>query len=157
MNLKLVVAILMTAAMATYALAQDRSPVVTAAQMLVKIISSDPAKVETYCTIGVIGVQIEDANEAKDKKTADLLTQKMRGLEKQLGPEYLSLMHELEEMDPESDDVVEIEALLRPLDRSCAGTNGLKIIFIDNICSTGPLNVRLWLGRADNVSICRRY
>ena len=156
MNLKLVVAILMTAAMATYALAQDRSPVVTAAQMLVKIISSDPAKVETYCTIGVIGVQIEDANEAKDKKTADLLTQKMRGLEKQLGPEYLSLMHELEEMDPESDDVVEIEALLRPLDRSCAGTNGLKIIFIDNICSTGPLNVRLWLGRADNVSICRR-
>jgi hypothetical protein len=92
--------------------------------MLVKIISSDPAKVETYCTIGVIGVQIEDANEAKDKKTADLLTQKMRGLEKQLGPEYLSLMHELEEMDPESDDVVEIEALLRPLDRSCAGTTG---------------------------------
>jgi hypothetical protein len=124
MNLKLVVAILMTAAMATFALAQDRSPVVTAAQMLVKIISSDPAKVETYCTIGVIGVQIEDANEAKDKKTADLLTQKMRGLEKQLGPEYLSLMHELEEMDPESDDVVEIEALLRPLDRSCAGTTG---------------------------------
>jgi len=124
MNLKLVVAILMTAAMATYALAQDRSPVVTAAQTLVKIISSDPAKVETYCTIGVIGVQIEDANEAKDKKTADLLTQKMRGLEKQLGPEYLSLMHELEEMDPESDDVVEIEALLRPLDRSCAGTTG---------------------------------
>ena len=124
MNLKLVVAILMTAAMATYALAQDRSPVVTAAQMLVKIISSDPAKVETYCTIGVIGVQIEDANEARDKKTADLLTQKMRGLEKQLGAEYLSLMHELEEMDPESDDVVEIEALLRPLDRSCAGTTG---------------------------------
>ena len=124
MNLKLVVAILMTAAMATYALAQDRSPVVTAAQTLVKIISSDPAKVETYCTIGVIGVQIEDANEAKDKKTADVLTQKMRGLEKQLGPEYLSLMHELEEMDPESDDVVEIEALLRPLDRSCAGTTG---------------------------------
>ena len=124
MNLKLVVAILMTSAMATYARAQDRSPVVTAAQTLVKIISSDPAKVETYCTIGVIGVQIEDANEARDKKTADLLTQKMRGLEKQLGAEYLSLMHELEEMDPESDDVVEIEALLRPLDRSCAGTTG---------------------------------
>ena len=79
--------------MATYARAQDRSPVVTAAQTLVKIISSDPAKVETYCTIGVIGVQIEDANEARDKKTADLLTQKMRGLEKQLGGEYLSLMH----------------------------------------------------------------
>jgi hypothetical protein len=124
MNMKLIAAILMATAMATYARAQDRSPVVTAAQRLAKIISSDPAKVETYCTIGIIGVQIEDANEAKDKKTVDVLTQKMRGLEKQLGPEYLSLMHELEEMDPESDDVVEIEALLRPLDRSCAGITG---------------------------------
>ena len=104
MNLKLVVAILMTSAMATYARAQDRSPVVTAAQTLVKIISSDPAKVETYCTIAVIGVQIEDANEAKDKKTADVLTQKMRGLEKQLGPEYLSLMYGLQTMDLKSDD-----------------------------------------------------
>ena len=27
--------------------------------------------------------------EAKDKKTADVLTEKMRGLEKRVGPEYL--------------------------------------------------------------------
>lgn len=65
-------------------------------------------------------MQIEDGNEAKDKKTADVLTQKMGGLEKQLGPEYLSLMSGLQDIDPESDDGVEIEALLRPLDRSCA-------------------------------------
>jgi hypothetical protein len=100
--------------------AQTPSPVVTATQKVVKIISSDPAKAETYCAIGKLGVQIEDANEAKDKKTAHVLTQKMSGLEKQLGPEYLSLMHELQEVDPESDDGVEIEAMLRPLDRSCA-------------------------------------
>ena len=82
MNLKLIVAILVTTAMPVYAQAQDRNPVVTAAQRVVEIISSDPAKVETYCAIGKLGVQIEDANEAKDKKTADVLTQKMRGLEK---------------------------------------------------------------------------
>ncbi|MGC2052296.1 MAG: hypothetical protein WA665_02165 [Pseudolabrys sp.] len=92
----------------------------TATRRVVEIISSDPAKIETYCVIGKLGVQIEDANEAKDKKTADVLTQKMRGLEKQLGPEYLSLMNELQEIDPESDDGVEIEATLRPLDGSCA-------------------------------------
>ena len=120
MSLKLIVAILVTTAMATYLRAQDRNPAVTAAQRVVKIISSDPAKVETYCAIGKLGVQIEDANEAKDKKTADVLTQKMRGLEKQLGPEYLSLMNELQEIDPEIDDGVEIEATLRPLDGSCA-------------------------------------
>ena len=120
MNMKLIIAILVTTAMPVSAQAQDRNPVVTAAQRVVEIISSDPAKIETYCAIGKIGVQIEDANEAKDKKTADVLTQKMSGLEKQLGPEYLSLMYRLQEIDPESDDGVEIEAMLRPLDRSCA-------------------------------------
>ncbi|MGA7003155.1 MAG: hypothetical protein WBZ28_14580, partial [Pseudolabrys sp.] len=120
MHLKLIVAVLVTSTMLAYAQAQDPNPVVTTAQRVVEIISSDPAKIETYCAIGKIGVQIEDANEAKDNKTADTLTQKMRGLEKQLGPEYLSLMYGLQEIDPESDDGVEIEALLRPLDRSCA-------------------------------------
>ena len=70
MNLKLIVAILVTTAMPVYAQAQDRNPVVTAARRVVEIISSDPAKIETYCAIGKLGVQIEDANEAKDKKTA---------------------------------------------------------------------------------------
>ena len=120
MNMKLIVAILVTTAMPVYAQAQDRNPVVTAAQRVVEIISSDPAKVETYCAIGKLGVQIEDANEAKDKKTADVLTEKMKRLEKQLGPEYLSLMDGLQTIDPDSDDGLEIEAMLRPLDRSCA-------------------------------------
>ena len=45
----------------------------------------------------------------------------MRGLEKQLGPEYLSLMYgPQEKIDPESDDGVEIEAMLRLLDGPCA-------------------------------------
>ncbi|MGC1762204.1 MAG: hypothetical protein WA769_04435 [Pseudolabrys sp.] len=120
MHPKLVVAILVITAMPAHAQAQDRNPVVTAAQRVVKIISSDPAKVETYCAIGKLGVQIEDAMEAKDKKTADVLTEKMRGLEKRLGPEYLSLMSGLQEIDPETDDGVEIEAMLRSLDGPCA-------------------------------------
>ena len=120
MHPRLIVAIVVTIAMAVHAQAQEPNPVVTAARRVVKIISSDPTKIDTYCAIGKLGVQIEDANEAKDKKTADVLTQKMRALEKRLGPEYLSLMYGLQEIDPESDDGVEIEAMLRPLDRSCA-------------------------------------
>ena len=120
MHPRLIVAVVVTIAMAVYAQAQEPNPVVTAARKVVEIVSSDPAKIETYCAVGKLGVQIEDANEAKDKKTADVLTQKMRELEKQLGPEYLSLMYGLQEIDPESDDGVEIEAMLRPLNRSCA-------------------------------------
>ena len=68
MNMKLVVAILVATAMPVSAQAQDRNPVVTAAQRVVKIISSDPVKVETYCAIGKLGVQIEDATRQKTRK-----------------------------------------------------------------------------------------
>ena len=68
MNMKLIVAILVVTAMPAHAQAEDRNPVVTAAQRVVKIISSDPAKVETYCAIGKLGVQIEDAMRQKTRK-----------------------------------------------------------------------------------------
>ncbi|MGA7736745.1 MAG: hypothetical protein WCB22_15015 [Pseudolabrys sp.] len=120
MDPKLVVAILVATAVAVYARAQGPNQVATAARRVVEIISRDPAKIETYCAVGKLSVQIEDANGAKDKNTADVLTEKMKRLEKQLGPEYLSLMYGLQTIDPDSDDGLEIEAMLRPLDRSCA-------------------------------------
>ncbi|MGB8557560.1 MAG: hypothetical protein WCD62_03790 [Pseudolabrys sp.] len=120
MDPKLVVAILVATAVAVYARAQGPNQEATAARRVVEIISRDPAKIETYCAVGKLSVQIEDANGAKDKKTADVLTEKMKRLEKQLGPEYLSLMYGLQTIDPDSDDGLEIEAILRPLDRSCA-------------------------------------
>ena len=67
---KLIVVILVTTAMAVHARAQEPHPVVTAARRVVEIISSDPAKIKIYCALGKLGVQVEDANEAKDKKTA---------------------------------------------------------------------------------------
>ncbi|MGA9280277.1 MAG: hypothetical protein WBW00_03110 [Pseudolabrys sp.] len=120
MHPKLVVAILVATAVAVYARAQGPNQVATAARRVVETISRDPAKIETYCAVGKLSVQIEDANGAKDKKKADVLTEKMKRLEKQLGPEYLSLMDGLQTIDPDSDDGLEIEAMLRPLDRSCA-------------------------------------
>ena len=120
MTPKLIVAILAISAIPVCAPAQDASPPVAAARKVVGIINSDPAKIAIYCDIGKLGEQIEDANEKKDRKTADVLTLKMRELEKQLGPEYVSLLTGLQDIDPESDDGVEIEATLRPLDRACA-------------------------------------
>ena len=111
MHPKLVVAILVATAVAVYARAQGPNQVATAARRVVEIISRDPAKIETYCAVGKLSVQIEDANGAKDKKTADVLTEKMKRLEKQLGLEYLSLMDGLQTIDPDSDDGLEIEAM----------------------------------------------
>jgi hypothetical protein len=120
MDPRVIVAVLAITAMPVYVQAQDASAPVAAVQKVVKIISGDQAKIEIYCAIGKLGVEIEDANEAKDRKTADALTLKMRELEKQLGPEYVSLMYGLQNIEPDSDDGVEIEATLRPLDKACA-------------------------------------
>ena len=120
MTPKLIVTVFAMSAMPVYAQAQDPNPLVTTARIVADTISSDPAKIETYCAIGKLSDQIEDANEKKDSKTADELTQKMKELEERLGPEYGSFMNGLQNIDPESDDGVEIEATLRALNRSCA-------------------------------------
>ena len=123
MNLKSVVAILVVAAVPVCA--QARNPGAAKltradAQKAVKIISSDKAKTQTFCDIGKLGEQIEDANEKRDGKTADELSQKMKELEKKLGPEYVTLIDGLQDIDPESDDGVDIQAALAALDKSCA-------------------------------------
>jgi hypothetical protein len=122
MNLKLIVAILVIAAVPVCAQAQNPSAAKLRvdAQKVVKIISSDKAKTQTFCDIGKLGEQIEEANEKKDGKTADELSQKMKELEKKLGPEYVTLMDGLQDIDPESDDGVDIQAALAALDKPCA-------------------------------------
>jgi peptidoglycan hydrolase CwlO-like protein len=123
MNLKLIAAILVIGAVPVCAQAQNPSAAKSTradAQKVVKIISSDKAKTRTFCDIGKLGEQIEEANEKRDRKTADELSQKMKELEKKLGPEYVTLMDGLQDIDPESDDGVDIQAALAALDKSCA-------------------------------------
>ena len=124
MNLKLIVTILVITAVPVRAQTQPPSAakVVTRAdvQKVARIIRGDKAKTQTYCDIGKLGGQIEEANQKKDSKTADELSQKMKELEKKLGPEYVVLMDGLQDIDPESDEGAEIEAALVLLDKLCA-------------------------------------
>ena len=102
MNQKLIVAILVIAAVPVCAQAQKPSAVTKAdAQKVIKIISGHKAKSHTYCDIVKLGDQIEQAGEKKDTKKADELSQKIDELGKQLGPEYVALMDGLRDIDPE--------------------------------------------------------
>ena len=65
MHPKLVVASLVATAVAVYARAQGANQVATAARRVVEIISRNPAKIETYCAVGKLSVQIEDAKRGK--------------------------------------------------------------------------------------------
>ena len=95
MTVKVVVAILLIAAVPAYAQAQSPSvPRVSKgdAQKVVTIISGDKAKTQTYCDMQKFALRIEEAHKKKDGKTVNELSQKIEILEKTLGPEYLALI-----------------------------------------------------------------
>jgi ATP-dependent 26S proteasome regulatory subunit len=85
MNPKLIIAILMIVALPLCAQAQKPSAAkVTkaAVQKVVKIISGDKAKTQTYCDIGKLNEQIEEADEKKDIKKTEELSQQIDALGK---------------------------------------------------------------------------
>lgn len=123
MNPKLIVAVFVIAAVPVYAQAQKPSTAkVTTAdvQKVVTLIGGDKAKTQTYCDIGKLNEQIEEANEKKDIKKTEELSQQIDALGKKLGPEYAALMDGLQEVDPESEDGKKIGLMFEPLDRLCA-------------------------------------
>jgi peptidoglycan hydrolase CwlO-like protein len=123
MNLKLIVAILAIAAVPVCALAQKpgAAKVTKAdAQKVVKLISADKAKTQTYCDIAKLGDQIEQADQKKDNKKIDELSKKMDEMSQKLGPEYVALMDGLQDMDPNSKEGEDIGLTLEALDKLCA-------------------------------------
>jgi len=122
MNVKLIVAILAIAFVSVCAQAQQPSgaKVKTDVQNVVKIISGDKAKTQTYCQIDELSDQVTQAAQKKDDKKVEELSRKIDELEGTLGPEYVALVKELEEVDPNSLDGQEISSAIDALDRLCA-------------------------------------
>ena len=121
MNLKLTVAILAIAVVPVCAQAQQPSgaKVKADAQNVIKIISGDKAKTQTYCQLDELSDQVTQALRKKDNKKAEELSRKMDELEGRLGPEYVALANELEEVDPNSQDGQEISSAMDALDKLC--------------------------------------
>ena len=136
MNFKLIVAVLAIATVPVCVQAQvpnspkpskpakaaPAAPVTTtaAAQKVVKSISGDKAKTQTYCDIVKLGSQIEDAEQKKDMNKIDELNKKMDEMATKLGPEYVALMTRLDDIDPNSKEALEVGSALETLDKLCA-------------------------------------
>ena len=124
MNLRLIVAILVIAAVPVYAQAQKSSAAKVTkadAQRVLKIISGDKAKTQTYCDMNKLGEQIEQANEKNDNKMVNELSEKLEALGEKLGPEYTALMDGLPDIDLDFEVAQEIESVLLSLDELCMG------------------------------------
>ena len=122
MNLKLTVAILAIAVVPVCAQAQQPSgaKVKADAQNVLKIISGDKAKTQTYCQLDELSDQITQALQKKDNKKVEELSRKMDELEGRLGPEFVALARELEEVDPNSQEGQDISSAMDALDELCA-------------------------------------
>jgi type II secretory pathway component GspD/PulD (secretin) len=117
MNVKVVVAILLIAAVPLCAQAQKPGAVTRAdAQRVLKTISGDKAKTRTYCDIAKLVNKITEG----DEEQTDGLYEKIDELGKKLGPEYAALMDRLQDIDPDSEIVQEIDSMFAALDKLCA-------------------------------------
>jgi hypothetical protein len=121
MNRLLIVAILVICTVPLYARAQqpDAAKLKADAQKVVSIIEGDKAKSQTYCEIADLSDQIDEADQEKDSKKAEELSQQLNELEKNLGPEYLALTGALNNLDRNSRDAQEISSILEHLDDLC--------------------------------------
>jgi hypothetical protein len=121
MNIMVMIAILVISAMPAHAQGQQPSSVKLKedAQSVVKIISGDKSKMQTYCEIADLGDQVDQAVQEQDTKKAEELSQKMNELGEKLGPEFVALADGLKNMDPNSQDGQEIGSILDKLDEFC--------------------------------------
>ena len=118
MNLMSRVAVLAISAVPMCAQAQQWGVVKlnSDAQNIVKIISGDKVKTQTYCEIGELDDEI---NEEQGSSKAEELSQKVDKLVEKLGPEYIALVSALKDINPNSQDGQEIGSILGRLDDLC--------------------------------------
>jgi hypothetical protein len=121
MNLRSIAVILVTIGTSVSALAQEPSAANLKAdtQNVVKIISSDKAKVQAYCDAVKLGERMDQAEQNNDRKAAEELFKKLDELSQKLGPEYAALMERLQDLDPNSAVGLEISSTLATLDNLC--------------------------------------
>jgi len=123
MNRLLIIATLVIAAVPLYAHGQEPNAAIlkAEAQEVVSLISGDKLKTQTYCEIGDLSEQLDQAEEDKDKDSQRVgdLSQKIGKLEEKLGAEYIALVRGLRDIDPNSRDGQEIDSIIEKLDVFC--------------------------------------
>jgi hypothetical protein len=126
MKFKAVLTVALFAAFPVLAQAQQNPPAAnmpkpTAAdiQKLVQTIGADKAKLKTYCDIGALQDQMDQAEKKKDQKALQTLGAKADAMGKQLGPDYEKVMGGLDQVDPNSAEGKKFTAMFEPLFKQC--------------------------------------
>jgi hypothetical protein len=109
----------------------DAADLKAEARNAVGTIGADKHKTQTYCEILDLERQLADQEENntkkknkkkdkdKDKKKAEALSQKINQLQKQVGPEFVTLDNILKRLDLTSPDGREIALIIQSLNQTC--------------------------------------
>jgi hypothetical protein len=128
MKLKLVLAISAFAAMAAFGQAKQGetpptapTPTLAQVQKVVQIISGNKTKLQQYCDIATkLDPQIVEAVQKNDPNTLEALVKQADDLAQKIGPEYVTMMDGLPQIDENSSEGKQITAALDSLDKLCA-------------------------------------
>ena len=117
----LIVAILVISTAPLYAQRQQQNvtKLKADARNLVGIIGSDKTKTQTYCQIGELSEQLDQAVQEKDIKKAKALVERIAELNKKMGPEFAALTDIEKHVDLNSRDGQEIASIVASLGESC--------------------------------------
>jgi DNA repair ATPase RecN len=118
MNRLLIVGFLLISTVPLYAQGQqpNAAKLKADAQDVVKIISGDKLKSQIYCEIREL---TDEAEQEENPTKTDELSEKIDNLEGKLGPEFITLVHALTDIDAHSQDAHEIRSILAALDDLC--------------------------------------
>ena len=121
LNGLLIVAILAISTAPLYAQRQQQNvaKLKADARNLVGIIGGDKTKTQTYCQIDDLSEQLNQAVQEKDRKKAEVLSQKISELYKKMGPEFAALIDIEKHIDLDSPDGQEIASIVASLGESC--------------------------------------
>ena len=121
LNGLLIVAILLISTAPLYAQRQQQNvaKLKADARSVVGTIGADKDKTQAYCQTLDLARQLERADQEKDRKKTGVLSQKINQLQKQIGPEFLTLANILKNVDLNSPDGREIALIIQSLNQSC--------------------------------------
>ena len=121
LNGLLIVAILLISTAPLYAQRQQQNvaKLKADARSVVGTIGTDKDKTQAYCQTLDLARQLERADQEKDRKKTGVLSQKINQLQKQIGPEFLTLANILKNVDLNSPDGREIALIIQSLNQSC--------------------------------------
>src|SRR5215467_5865728 len=89
------------------------------ARNVVGTIANDKGKTQAYWQVVDLGRQLEQADNEKDRKRARTLAEKIGQLQKQIGPEFVTLANIVRHVDLNSSDGREIALIIESLNQTC--------------------------------------